>query len=395
MNRGATAWVAEGASRRGSSHERTGAPNQDAYAVQRVGASVVAAVADGHGGRRYVRSQVGSTMAVRLATEIGVELLSTRRPDASAAARALPARLVPAWRAAVDEHYRQHPLTADEAERAGGELPDPAILYGATLIVALAADDVVAVAQIGDGSALGAAPQRVDHLVPGDDRLVANETTSLCLPTALADFRWGTAHFDSGSAILLSTDGYGNSFASEGWEDEVMSDLVGELDSHGFDEVAGSLESWAADSAAVGGDDVTLVLLSRTSAGTSRRTPGWLGMGALAVLAVAAATVVGLAARGDTPTPRETPVVATTTSMSTTGASGSATSSATASAHPTGSSAPAQSIDARVTTTTSTASRTPSRTPSRTTTSAPVQTPAQGASSTPHGVAGKRKGNGS
>ena len=372
MSRGATAWVAEGASRRGSSHERTGAPNQDAYAVRRVGASVVAAIADGHGGRRYVRSQVGSTLAVQLAIELGAELLSARRPDAAAAARALPARLVPAWRAAVDEHYGRHPLTADEEEKAGGETRDPAILYGATLIVALAADDVVAVAQIGDGSALGAGPQRLEHLVPGDDRLVANETTSLCLPTALADFRWGSAHFDSGSAILLSTDGYGNSFASEGWEAEVMSDLVGELDSHGFDEVAGSLESWAADSASVGGDDVTLVLLSRAPVDTRGRKPGWLALGGLGILAVAAATVVGLGSRGDTPTPRETPVLATT-STPTPATSGTATSGASSPTRATRSDAPAQPVDTPGTSTapttvpptTTSAASTPSQMPAK------------------------------
>lgn len=317
MSRGAPEWVAEGVSRRGSSHERTGAPNQDAYAVQRVGSSVVAAVADGHGGRRYVRSQVGSALAVRLAAEIGAELLSTRRPDASEAARALPARLLPAWRAAVDTHYHQNPLTPDETERAGTEQLDPAILYGATLIVALAAHDVVAVAQIGDGSALGAAPHGVEHLVPGDDRLVANETTSLCLPNALADFRWGTGHFETGSAVLLSTDGYGNSFASEGWEEEVMSDLVTELDSHGFEEVAASMGSWAGDSAAVGGDDVTLVLLSRTLPARTARAPGRRAWGGLAVLAAAAAIAVTLGTRDDTTTPRETPVVATTTPAAT------------------------------------------------------------------------------
>lgn len=331
MSRGAPEWVAEGVSRRGSSHERTGAPNQDAYAVQRVGSSVVAAVADGHGGRRYVRSQVGSALAVRLAAEIGVELLSARRPDASEAARALPARLLPAWRAAVDTHYHQHPLTPDETERAGTEQLDPAILYGATLIVALAAHDVVAVAQIGDGSALGAAPHRVEHLVPGDDRLVANETTSLCLPNALADFRWGTAHFETGSAVLLSTDGYGNSFASEGWEDEVMTDLVTELDSHGFEEVAASLGSWAGDSAAVGGDDVTLVLLSRTLPARTARRPGRRAWGGFAVLAVAAAIAVGLGARDDTATPREIPVVATTTPTATPSSTAAPTTGATSS----------------------------------------------------------------
>ena len=52
---------------------------------------------------------------------------------------------------------------------------------------------------------------------PGDDRLVAGETTSLCLATAADDFRHA---FLPASAepdlVLLATDGYGNSFAHGG-----------------------------------------------------------------------------------------------------------------------------------------------------------------------------------
>ena len=56
-------WAAATASVRGASHERDGKPNQDAVrVVQVVGktAGLVAAVCDGHGGNRYVRSDVGA-----------------------------------------------------------------------------------------------------------------------------------------------------------------------------------------------------------------------------------------------------------------------------------------------------------------------------------------------
>ena len=152
--------------------------------------------------------------------------------------------------------------------------------YGATLIVALASGRALAVAQIGDGAALTVGPGKPHSLVPGDDRLVANETTSLCLPSALDDFRHGatTLEGDDPPLTLLSTDGYGNSFASEEWESEVMTDLATQVGLHGFDSVCGSIPQWVAESADVGGDDVTVVLLTagvRADGGATPRPTGW------------------------------------------------------------------------------------------------------------------------
>ena len=116
-------WRAQGATHRGSSHERSGAPNQDAYAVRHLDDALVAAVADGHGGRRYVRSGTGARIAVDLAMTIGAELLEVRHPDPVIAGRDLPTRLVPAWRSAVLAHLAANALQDDEIERCGETRP--------------------------------------------------------------------------------------------------------------------------------------------------------------------------------------------------------------------------------------------------------------------------------
>ena len=321
----ALTWRAEGASHRGSSHERSGAPNQDAYAVRRVDHALVAAVADGHGGRRYVRSGTGAQIAVDLATTIGAELLDVRHPDPTLAGRALPVRLVPAWRSAVLAHLAAHALEDDEVERCGDLPSDLTVLYGATLIVALASGRAIAVTQIGDGAALTVHHGGAGSLVPGDDRLVANETTSLCLPTALDDFRHGstTVEGDEPPLVLLSTDGYGNSFASEEWESEVMADLTTQVGLHGFDTVCGSIPQWVAESAEVGGDDVTVVLLTAGAApgggaahgpsGPGARRRWWVPGIALTGLALTAVLLVTQPWTGGTASPMSpsTPVVDT------------------------------------------------------------------------------------
>ncbi len=66
-------WRVVGASVRGATHVRLDRPNQDAlYWRPRSGraAEMVLAVADGHGGPRYVRSGIGAWYAVRAITDI-------------------------------------------------------------------------------------------------------------------------------------------------------------------------------------------------------------------------------------------------------------------------------------------------------------------------------------
>ena len=62
---------------------------------------------------------------------------------------------------------------------------------------------------------------------------------------------------------LLATDGYGNSFADGDWWHGLVDDLASYAASAGFDALESGLPTWLADSAEVGGDDVTAVLLVR------------------------------------------------------------------------------------------------------------------------------------
>ncbi|HET9730687.1 MAG TPA: protein phosphatase 2C domain-containing protein, partial [Acidimicrobiia bacterium] len=192
------AWRAVSGSVRGSSHVRSGAPNQDAakvVAFERPTTGVVAAVADGHGGERYVRSDVGARVAVDVACE-------TARVWAAASA-ALPKRamlaslrdelapeIVARWRADVDQHVQDAPFDDDELARLRDD-SDPRIAYGATLLMAIAIDDCIALAQLGDGDIIVVGGGDAVHQpIAPDDRLIGGQTTSLCLSTAEDDFRY-------------------------------------------------------------------------------------------------------------------------------------------------------------------------------------------------------------
>ena len=262
-------WRSTSASQRGSSHGPDGI-NQDAVTIEELvdaaGTSTwVAAVSDGHGGSRYVRSDTGAQVAASVAVaEVGRLLAAGHSFDADLMRTAAPL-IVDAWRADVLAHLAQHPFTDEESARAG-TTPDakPLVAYGATLLLAAISDTGVLLAQIGDGDALVRTHGFALRPVPGDLRLVANETTSLCMDTAAADFRFAELP-DSAEVdlVMLSSDGYGNSFAANDWWHKLVGDLAWYVDVHGFDAFATHLPEWLAESARVGGDDVTAAVLTR------------------------------------------------------------------------------------------------------------------------------------
>jgi hypothetical protein len=261
-------WQATSASRRGSSHGEHG-PNQDAVrsVLTALGAEPtwVVAVSDGHGGARYVRSQAGAQLAVDVAVELLVERLGVAAAYDEQLLRASAPMIVDRWRAAVLAHLAEHPFTPDEESVAGGPLyGSPLVAYGATLLVALVSDSGVRLAQIGDGDALVRSHGFAVRPGPGDARLIANATTSLCLDSAPHDFRFAELP-DSADAdlVLLASDGYGNSFAAQDWWHTLVGDVAWYVDVHGFDAFSSRLPEWLAESALVGGDDVTAAVLTR------------------------------------------------------------------------------------------------------------------------------------
>lgn len=272
-----SAWVGVSASVRGSSHVRSGLVNQDAVGVARHGDGLVAAVADGHGGNRYVRSDRGARFAVALALELGGPLLEDT-PETGPASRpsrelmaALMAQVVPQWRAAVLADAAAAPFTAEERTRAGVELDgDVTVAYGATLLVTIASSEGVGLAQLGDGDVVAVGPDGVAaRPVPDDPRLVAGQTTSLCLASALEDIRYGELDAEQVELLVLCSDGYGNSFAEERWREDVAADLLDDVRRRGIDGVGTDLPDWLAQSAEAGGDDVSMAVLHRRPGATN------------------------------------------------------------------------------------------------------------------------------
>lgn len=250
-------WEATHASEKGASHLRAGKENQDCGWSGTCGDLVVVAVADGHGSARSERSDRGA----RFAVEVARDWLAAVWQEAGTPGLSGPA-LRERFRAKVDpllvEKWRQR-VRAD-AKR---DLPDW-VLYGTTLLVAAATSRGVLLAQLGDGDILtvdGAG--RVSRPLPRDERLLANETTSLAGADPAREMRLAWLGPEALPAlIVVSSDGYSNSFCDEKAFDQVGTDLLTMIRNEGLKAVEANLPTWLREASAEGsGDDVTVGLL--------------------------------------------------------------------------------------------------------------------------------------
>lgn len=266
-------WRVIGTSVRGALHERTGRPNQDAiiwYPETGTGTPLILAVSDGHGSAKSFRSREGADIAVSTAIRIVQQFLEGQ-PDMSnhtaikrTAEEKLPQVLVRTWRQEVQRHLVNHPFT--EAEPAGN---NPFHAYGATLLTVLVAPSFLLYLQLGDGDILCVADSgEVVRPLLRDERLFANETTSLCLDAAWNDFQvvFQVVSAHPPALVLVSTDGYANSFSKEEDFLKVGSDILNMVRSDGLDAIRDSLEEWLTEASEGGsGDDITLGIICRTS----------------------------------------------------------------------------------------------------------------------------------
>lgn len=280
-------WHIIGQSVRGASHVRSGLPNQDAIRwlpASRVGPPLILTVSDGHGSAKSFRSDVGSRLAAEETAWLIQDLLDGQ-PDPNnlsaikrTAEERLPQEVARRWQTAVDSHLKKAAFTKEEFEtlekkRGSKAVRDvkanPRLAYGSTLLCALITSSFIMYLQLGDGDILTVSEDgHVSRPLPSDARLFANQTTSLCMEKAWREIRF---HFQTlfGSPpamILLSSDGYANSFVDDRAFFKVGSDILDILREDGPDTVAESLESWLNDASGSGsGDDITLGILFRTN----------------------------------------------------------------------------------------------------------------------------------
>lgn len=286
-------WRCNGKTVQGASHIRTSLPNQDAicwWPEFGLGPPLILAVSDGHGSAKSFRSHIGATLAVNLATKVLKQLFQLdEQPDQLNAdisrinhtvQTQLPKKLVNRWQEAVENELEKEPFTDDEwallekedglAARQAVE-KNPTIAYGATLLAVVVAEHFILYLQLGDGDILCVDTNgKTTYPIPRDEKLIANQTTSLCLPDAWREVRVRLVRYSENppALILVSTDGYSNSFRSESDFLMIGQDYRQMIRSTGIERVHKQLTSILEESSQQGsGDDITLGIIKRIEKG--------------------------------------------------------------------------------------------------------------------------------
>ncbi len=275
-------WLVFGASVQGAAHLRSGKPGQDAifWTGPPDGyASVVLAVADGHGSAKAFRSASGASFAVRsaaqevrgfLEAQIDLSNLSAIKRIAT---EGLPQEIVRQWTEVVEQELAAKPLTADELQTLEAKDREavernPLLAYGSTVLAVAVTKQFILYMQLGDGDIVHVSDEgEPTRPLPKDDRLFANETTSLCAPGAWKDFRvqFQVISERQPALIMLATDGYINSYQSEEGFLKVGTDILKMIRDEGPEKVKHELHDWLTETSEKGsGDDITLGLVART-----------------------------------------------------------------------------------------------------------------------------------
>jgi hypothetical protein len=191
----------------GANHLKTGGICQD-YTVNFENEEyAIIAVADGHGGDEYSRSDRGARFACECAVScikhfLDEGFLFDNLPAADNRLENLQHEIVKHWRKQVKEDLKNDPLVGQSMLNG----------YGTTLIaVALTQQGWFAV-QIGDGKCAVLWDNGLwSQPIPWDRRCFLNATTSLCDSNAAGLFR-NYHHTELPAAILIGTDGVDNSY---------------------------------------------------------------------------------------------------------------------------------------------------------------------------------------
>lgn len=231
----------------GASHIVSEKPCQDSSASYSEDGLSIIVVADGHGGERYFRSDIGSKICVEVTmnaikqfvmlndtsifhgcpfTQVGSlngDCSLDKLQDVDIALRRLFASIILAWNLEIEKYTLNNPPTELELEKVAPEyinsLTQGAALekiYGCTLMAYVQTPEFWFAFHLGDGKCVSFHkdnPTIWMEPIPWDEKCFLNKTTSICDSEALDEFRYcyqGDGHYPV--AIFLGSDGMDDSF---------------------------------------------------------------------------------------------------------------------------------------------------------------------------------------
>lgn len=255
-------WWVIASSRQGATHQLRNVCNQDAVAYNLFRGGAVVAIADGHGSSKSPYSDRGAQIAVNTACRHLKRFMRlhtrSRFEVAHQGAAMLPVSIVHSWRREVARNAQEKGLAvADNSHSVW-------LRFGCTLVAAALHPEWILLLQLGDGDIL---------MVEGDDRVsrfggsqpeaLGEATHSLCEPNADARMEWRLLPIvGEKPLLLLCTDGYSKSFATQDDFLKAGSDWRRLLKESGAKQIKKHMDEWLDETSKLGsGDDVTVAVV--------------------------------------------------------------------------------------------------------------------------------------
>lgn len=283
----------------GESHVATGKVCQD-YSYSKVyeNGNTMAIVCDGHGGKRYFRSDIGAKIAAEVTErnvqifldEVGPSLLKgksfsqeetisdqidkqdfDKQSPIETAFRQLFASIISGWNVQVLEHASQNPIREEEKSHLEPKWVDDfnnglslEKVYGCTLIVYASTPEYWFAFQIGDGKCFSFNEKgQWKAPIPWDERCFLNKTTSICDSSAIDEFRYcyqGDGEYPI--AIILGSDGIDDSFGAEENQANFYVQILKSLVRSGIQSTLEEIESTLPQLSKIGSkDDMSIAMV--------------------------------------------------------------------------------------------------------------------------------------
>ncbi|OJV96032.1 MAG: hypothetical protein BGO39_03395 [Chloroflexi bacterium 54-19] len=276
-------WKVLSKSVRGANHKLSSSPNQDYIDWRRYGQSLVLAVADGHGSSKCFRSDKGSEFAVKAFLTLFEELIANNSEETIQgllkrdAKEHLSRKLVQGWKSLVDSHLENNPFAEDLENlltREGYQTfmkvkLNPYLAYGSTILGVMVNPKFIFWFQLGDGDIVVITEKGGIVRPIGDNtQFLGNETASLSDKQAYNSVRVSFVSLENypPQLIMLSTDGYSNSYPEDADFLKVAGDYLDLLKKWGDVKLEAALDTFLNTTSEKGsGDDITLGLIYRFS----------------------------------------------------------------------------------------------------------------------------------
>jgi len=256
----------------GANHEEKDLPNQDASAVVQYFYKgkplTILAVADGHGSKKYSRSETGAFFAVHTVQLVLNEfLLNTASFNETSIKNIFKNRDIykdihSKWLELVKEHVKKNPKN-----RANPDSKSSIQQYGTTLLFAIIYEEKIYISALGDGSIyivrrLSDGGIKIDNVFEEDSLQVGLGTDSMINPRATHRFKQKLCSIKDFNSkiemILLTTDGMVDSLENPS---KSIEDMFYKTRENGLDwlrkTLPRQLAKWSKDGV---GDDMTNIV---------------------------------------------------------------------------------------------------------------------------------------